>query len=82
MSRKQAFGLWVWRNLQEKGHAAKSCPMGFDRVTLSPLPVRDAGQDRELAVMRKLPVTGFHKVNVPAAVTKTRGTQMGTARLS
>jgi len=37
---------------------------GFDRVTLSPLPVRDAGKDRDGSVMRQMRGTGFHKVNV------------------
>lgn len=36
--------------------------MGFDRVPLSPLPVRDAGKDRDAGVMRKLPGAGFQEV--------------------
>lgn len=57
----------------EKGHAAKSCPMGFDRVTLSPLPVSGRRVGSGLVGYADIGGLRLSKTKAPAVEMKTRG---------
>ena len=66
--------------MQRKATRPRSVHMRFWPRDPSPLPVRDAEQDRDSSIMRQMRMTGFHNVNVPVSATKTRGAPTGTAR--